>query len=152
LLAILGLVLFVYSAKGRWQAAWPLLLLWLWVGLVSYFSSAQGGSGPMLNWYERYGLTPEQAEAFTLGFRKTVHFTFYGTVGWTALQAARAVGAEDHEAVRTALLVAFAIASFDELRQSGYANRSGSPWDVLLDLTGAAVFVGLSEARRRRLP
>lgn len=127
-----------------------LLLLAVQVALVAYFSSGRGGSGAMVHWLVAQGLSDAQAHSLTLAFRKTVHFTFYGTVGWTALQAARGSGAERNKAVRTALLAALAVASFDELRQSGYANRTASAWDVLLDLAGAFTFVGLSVFRETR--
>ena len=125
-----------------------LLLLSILVWLVAYFSSGHGSGAPMDDWWSRHGLSSAQAEALTLAFRKTVHLAFYGTVGWTGLRAARAAGAAPAEAVRTGMLTALAVASFDELRQSGYANRTGSAYDVLLDLAGAAAFVGLSEWRR----
>ena len=145
-----GAVFFAAASSGRAKEATPFAAFTVLVALVSYFSSGHGGADSMMNWYERYGLTEAQAHLLTLAFRKTVHFTFYGTVGVTASWVARASGAERVEVARTALLAALAVASFDELRQAAYANRSGSAWDVALDLAGAAAFLGLSEWRRRK--
>lgn len=150
LLALAGAALFVHAALRDHKPVLPLLVLGACACLVAYFSGGRGGPGPMMDWYERFGLTEAQAYALTLAFRKTVHFTFYGTVGLSALLAAHRAGAGRAEAVRTAALAVLVVAGADELRQAGYANRSGSPWDVLLDFAGAAVFVGLSEARRAR--
>lgn len=121
------------------------------VFLVAYFSSGIGGAGRMLAWYQAQGLTLAQATAVTLAFRKTVHFTFYGTVAWLGLRTARAASTPPGEAVRIAVGLALTIASFDELRQAGYASRTGTPWDVGLDFVGAATFVVVSEWRRRKL-
>ena len=127
--------------------------LWLLMGLVilvSYFSSGQGSANPMMEWLTGHGLTPEQAHAVTLAFRKTIHFTFYGTVAVSAFRSVLRSNGLWPEAIRTGLLAALALASFDEFRQGGYANRSGSPWDVLLDMTGGLVFLGLLQWRHHR--
>ena len=149
-LAVIGTGIYVYRGRSVVDLAIPLGALAVCAALVAYFSSGQGGPEPMEHWYERYGLSKAIADALTHIFRKTVHFTFYGTVGLTTLIAARRAGASRGEALRTAFLTTFAVAICDELRQSGYANRSGSPWDVLLDLSGAVAFVGLSEWRRAK--
>ncbi len=147
LLAATGAVLFL-SRPGKPKPYLIALTLELW--LVAYLSSGHGGGDPMVAWLQRHGLGQDAAETVTHLFRKGVHFTFYGTVAWTALGASRAVGTPPVGAIRTALLAALALASFDELRQSAYANRTGSAWDVLLDLCGAIAFIGLSEWRRRK--
>lgn len=147
---LLGIAAFAATIRERARVAAPLAVLGLMACLVAYFSSGHGGAGPMTRWLLAHGLTIERAHALTLAFRKTVHFTFYGTVGWTALRAACATGAGSKEAIRAALLSALVVASFDELRQSAYADRTGSAWDVLLDLAGAATFVGLSGTVRRK--
>ena len=150
LLALLGAIAYLVASRRNPKTALLLLALFAFVLLVAYFSSARGGSGTMLRWLTAHAVAPDLARGITLAFRKTVHFTFYGTLGWIALQTFRASGETGGGVVRKALLVALTVASFDELRQSGYANRTGSAWDVALDLAGAATFVGLSEGLLRR--
>ena len=150
-LGVAGLLTFVVTAKGSRTAPW-LALLGGAVVLVAYFSGGQGSAGTMLRWLVAHGASDADAHRVTLAFRKTVHFTFYGLTGLTSLRALRAAGSELPDSARAALLAALALASFDELRQSAYANRTGSAWDVLLDLAGASTFVGLSvwrDARKR---
>jgi VanZ family protein len=55
-----------------------------------------------------------------------------------------------------ALLGTSLVASLDELHQSYLPNRTGSPWDVLLDCTGALtlqliVYIYLRLLRPKRL-
>lgn len=148
--AFAGALWFAWEARkdarlARWLASLGLLML-----LVAFFSSGKGGADPMVRWYLGLGLTDRQAHLLTVAFRKVVHFTFYGSIAWTSLRAAREAGAGRAEAVRSALLAALSVSVFDEARQSSYANRSGSAWDVALDLVGGLAFVGLSEARRAK--
>ncbi|RYG26606.1 hypothetical protein EON82_02645 [bacterium] len=148
--AALAGVFFFGAVRGQSKLRLFLTLLAVFAMLVGYFSSGYGGAGPMLRWLLAHGYTYPEARGITMAIRKTIHFTFYGTVAWTTLQAAREVTDRPWVAVRTALLAAASLAAFDELRQSGYANRTGNTSDVLLDLSGAVVFVGLSEWRRRK--
>ena len=147
---LMALVSSVGFLLGRSRPKAYLIGLSLDLWLVAYLSSGHGGGDSMIAWLRHQGLGQDAAETATHLFRKSVHFIFYGAVGWTTLRAARAVETPPSVAIRTALLAVLALASFDELRQSAYANRTGSAWDVLLDLGGATAFVGLSEWRRRR--
>jgi VanZ family protein len=71
--------------------------------------------------------------------RKSGHFAGYGLIGvawlrawWMTLPHSRFL-----EDAFLALLGTSLVASLDELHQSYLPNRSGSPWDVLLDCCGA---------------
>jgi VanZ family protein len=71
--------------------------------------------------------------------RKSGHFLGYGAMGllwlrawWMTLPRSRFL----HDAL-LALLGTALVASFDEWHQSFLPNRTGSPWDVLLDCCGA---------------
>jgi VanZ family protein len=71
--------------------------------------------------------------------RKSGHFLGYGAMGllwlrawWLTLPHSRFL----HDAF-LALLGTALVASFDEWHQSFLPNRTGSPWDVLLDCCGA---------------
>ncbi len=76
--------------------------------------------------------------------RKLGHLVAYAILGALALRAAladlRGPLVASHAIV---LLVALA----DEWHQSTYPSRSGSPWDVLLDVVGGALAIAFLRAR-----
>ena len=90
--------------------------------------------------------------------RKTGHFVGYGTMGLLWLRAwwmslPRAGFLLD---ATLALLGTAAVASADEFHQSFLPNRTGTPWDVLLDCTGAItlqliVYIFMRTFRPKRL-
>jgi VanZ family protein len=119
------------------RALLPLLPLLAMTLLVAKFSGDAGGSDPMRQWFaSQFHLTPGQAHVAVILVRKAIHFTFYGLIGFTATRAAR-YGEEPATARWTGLGYAFLLACFDEVRQSDFANRTGSAWDVGLDMLGA---------------
>ena len=77
--------------------------------------------------------------------RKAAHVVAYGILGALAWRAAGRAG--------VAMLIVLVVATVDEWHQSTTALRSGSPWDVLLDLAGAAIAISLGlrwQSRRVR--
>jgi VanZ family protein len=80
-------------------------------------------------------LFPSLPEFLNIAFRKLMHLTGYGILGALAFRAARALPA--------AFAVVLLVACTDEWHQSLYASRGASPWDVLLDVVGAAIAIGL---------
>jgi len=73
--------------------------------------------------------------------RKTGHFLGYGFIGlawlrawWFTLPRSRFI-----QDAFLALLGTALVASCDEWHQAFLPNRTGTPWDVLLDCTGAIV-------------
>lgn len=86
--------------------------------------------------------------------RKSGHFLGYGLIGlawlrawWMTLPHSKFLSDAS-----LALLGTAAIASCDEWHQTLLPNRTGTPWDVLLDCTGALVMMTLVYvyARSRR--
>lgn len=79
--------------------------------------------------------------------RKTGHFTGYGTLsllfyrGWRC--SSEILSTYRHRLVDVIFSFActFVVASADEYHQSFLPSRTGQPQDVLLDITGAAVFL-----------
>jgi VanZ family protein len=121
--------------------------------IVAFFSSGKGGSDPMVAWAQHMlNLAPEQAEALVILVRKTIHLSFYAVTGLAAWRLARGCEASVERATMFALLAPLAISMFDELRQSTIAGRTGSIWDVLLDMVGAGAAVWLLRARDARGP
>jgi VanZ family protein len=90
--------------------------------------------------------------------RKSGHFFGYGFIGVAWLRAWWMTLPHSHfiEDAFLALLGTSLVASLDELHQSYIPNRTGSPWDVLLDCTGALtlqliVYIYLRLLRPKRL-
>lgn len=128
-------------AESPTRRALPALgFLLVFTLLVATFSGDAGGANPMDAWLRSLGLTPDQAHTFVITLRKTIHFTFYASVGFAATRAARRGGEEPDRARWIGLGYALLLACFDEFRQSGASTRTGSPIDVALDMSGA--FVG----------
>ncbi len=78
--------------------------------------------------------------------RKIGHFLGYGVLGWVGLRAWRMTfrGARFLSHAGLALLGTALVASWDEWHQTFLPNRTGSPWDVLLDCCGATVMIGMT--------
>jgi hypothetical protein len=124
------------------KAWWPVAIM---AGLITLSSSPWFGanetSGP-LRWLWEHCFGPVSIPRW--GFihfciRKTGHFTGYGMLGLTWLRAWRLTLPRLRvlSAIVLALLGTALIASCDEIHQAFIPNRTGSPWDVLLDCCGA---------------
>ncbi len=133
------------SGRGRrfWiKAWWPVGLM---VALIAVSSSRTFGanetSGPLRwLWQSVFGpVTNPQWGLIHFFIRKTGHFLGYGTLGlawlrawWLTFPRSRFWSDAMLAVLGTAL-----IASSDELHQHFLPNRTGSPYDVLLDCCGA---------------
>ena len=95
-------------------------LRWLWVHLFGFVSNA--------NW-----------ENIHHYIRKCGHFTGYGLIGVACLRAWRMTLYNSHflEDAFLATIGTALVASLDEYHQSFLPNRTGSPYDVLIDCSGA---------------
>lgn len=117
---------------------------------IAYFSGGKGGADPMVvALMERFRLDEQTARFLVITFRKSLHFLVYGFI---ALSAFRLAVPRPHRnaAIYFSLLVALSFALFDEFRQSAATNRTGSGWDVGLDMLGATTFIGVSVLRYGR--
>lgn len=128
--------------------AWAALLVFL-VWMVAFFSSPSGSSGGMIRLAMRlFSVARPEAEMIVLVVRKTIHFTFYGTMAATALRWFLALEVKRQRAFLCAILFALAVASFDEGRQSLFPDRTSSARDVLLDVAGATCFLAVARKRK----
>lgn len=166
LLCLLGAILFGFTLvvflfrgfgqpKNRSVAAW--LIIPVLAGcVVGYVSGGIGGADHMHHWLTAMlHISQEQAEVIVLWLRKTIHFTAYGIVAYSLFRSAIAGKASRRGAILFAILFVLCLASFDEMRQTTSPNRTGSVWDVCLDLTGAFAFaivaaLTVSSAPRQR--
>jgi VanZ family protein len=122
------------------------------------FFGADNTSGPLRYLFQSiFGQVPDDRwDIIHHYIRKTGHFVGYGMVGLSWFRAWRMTRSEWR--FRTdalfAMLATAIIASWDEFHQSFLANRTSSLWDVLLDCTGAFVFILVagSVARIRSTP
>jgi VanZ family protein len=146
---VLGALIFggwivVFRTLGDRKPFWGLLVVYALGVCVSYLSSSAGGAGPMIGWLIGHGLSESQAHAVTLAFRKTVHFTHYGTLGIAGGLAANTIRKPVLASACVGLGIVFCTACFDELRQASQPGRTASAWDVALDMAGGLVFVSIA--------
>jgi VanZ family protein len=134
------------------------------VGVILLESSEHFGanhtSRPLrLIWEAIFGpVTNVRWDVIHFMFRKSGHLFGYGFIGVAWLRAWWMTLPQSHflEDTFLALLGTSLVASLDELHQSYLPNRTGSPWDVLLDCTGALtlqliVYIYLRLLRPKRL-
>jgi VanZ family protein len=148
------------GVAGRWiRVWWPVALMISVIVLESTQTfGADNTSGPLRYLFQAiFGhVSDDRWDIIHHYTRKTGHFVGYGLVGLSWLRAWRMTRSE--WPFRTdalfAVLATAVIASCDEFHQSFLPNRTSSPWDVLLDCTGAVVSVLLAGAvtRIRRTP
>ncbi|HVF29616.1 MAG TPA: VanZ family protein [Pyrinomonadaceae bacterium] len=124
----------------------------LWIGVIFFLSSSQGSMNqtsriirPLLEF-----LFPTAAPETILFYhgiiRKLAHLTEYAVLG---LLACRAFAFFRHPFVFAVLLV-IAVAAIDETNQSFNPLRTGSPVDVLIDVSGGIVAIGVLGLLQRR--
>lgn len=127
-----------------WAVAWLPAILW---SAVIFFASTDTFSAyhtgmffdPVIRWLFPF-LTDDGVDRIHFFIRKSAHFTEYfifflllyrgirkGRIGWHWSWAF------------AAWFIAAAYACLDEIHQSFVASRTASPWDSLLDSTGALV-------------
>ena len=89
-------------------------------------------------------------EMINIALRKLAHLTGYGILGalaWSAATPVAALTREARAATGVAALqtyfVVILVASIDEWHQSLFPSRGASPWDVLLDVVGATIAIGI---------
>ena len=145
--------------RGRFYRYAPLIL---WVGLILFLSTGQASMSntsrfvrPLLEFL--FPNSPEETLIVYHSYiRKLAHVTEYAML---AFWASRAFSSSTVEFLRRfwslfAFGLIFIVASVDETNQSYNASRTGSIYDVLLDITGGTamilVFYLFSEYRKRK--
>lgn len=131
------------SDLSYWLSAWFPVILGICV--IAMESTPAFGSdrtsGPLRLLFEAiFGpVSPAHWEIIHHAIRKSGHFVGYGLLGLAWLRAwwmtlPRSVFLQD---ALLALLGTALTASADEYHQTFLPNRTGTPWDVLLDCCGA---------------
>lgn len=145
-----------------WMSAWfPVLLGVLMIVLESTeWFGADHTNGPLRMLYQAIFGQVSNAEWDVIHhyIRKSGHFIGYGLIGlawlrawWMTLPHSRFLLDTFLAMMGTAL-----IASADEFHQSFLPNRTSSPWDVLIDCSGALtlqlmVYIFMRISRPKRL-
>ena len=136
--------------------AWLLVLLWtavvLWAGGEEASANVTSRFiGPFLRWLLP-DATPEVLNRIHFFIRKGAHLFEYGVLALFALLALLAsTRAAALRLTLPALAWVLAVAACDEIRQASSLARTGSAWDVALDLFGGILALALALAYTRRM-
>jgi VanZ family protein len=137
-----------YSSQQSWRVyLWVYAPVLLWLGVIFYLSSGSGSAsetsriiGPLIKFFFP---SVEESTLQTIHglIRKTAHVTEYAILA--ALAARVALASSVTWIRRFWPLLPFALvvatASADEYNQSFNPQRTGTPWDVLIDIAGGAL-------------
>jgi VanZ family protein len=104
----------------------------LWAALILSASNDSFSSHESRGWLENF-LGHDFPELVNHAVRKAGHVFFYGVLGALAFRADRRLFA--------ALGVVALVASVDEYRQSLTSLRTGTSWDVMLDVCSALLVI-----------
>jgi VanZ family protein len=141
--------------RGRIIRYAPLLL---WAGVILFLSSSQGSMaetsrfiGPLIKFFFP-SAAPETFLIVHAAVRKTAHFVEYAVF---AFFAARAFSNSSVDILKNFwVLATFAavvlVAMIDESNQSFNTSRTGSVWDVLLDISGGTTMIVVYFMFKRR--
>lgn len=141
------------------------LLAWLWVvcwggmiwilgGDAFSFSEMSGAIMPWLEWLTG-GLDRHTRYQIWVAIRKSAHFIEYAILAVLTFRAALATAPRTQlvSAGWIALFIVTSLATADEARQVFSAVRTGSPYDILIDVAGGLLAVlGLLAISRRMHP
>ena len=132
-------------SRRRTLLAWLLVLVW--AGVIWQFGSDAYSLDrtsrflqPLINWLLGDVELATRIQIHAL-VRKSAHFIEYAILALLAFRAAL-LTAERHQistACWVALFFVATVAAADEFRQSFSAARTGSPYDVLIDVAGGLV-------------
>jgi VanZ family protein len=121
----------------------------LWLVVIFFLSSPAGAMpetsriiGPLLQFF--FPDMPSETRQIIHGYvRKIAHFTEYAILAFLAVRALSLSSSVILQKWRYVLAFVFVavIASIDEFNQSFESSRTGSVWDILLDISGGAVMI-----------
>jgi len=113
----------------------------LWAAIILSAANDRFSDEQTAGWLERlFGMSTPQAVNVLM--RKSGHVLAYAVLALLAWRA--------HRTYVVAMLVALAVSIVDETTQAMTITREGSPFDVLLDTSGAALALLVLAWLRRR--
>ncbi len=143
----IGTVLLV-SKEGLKKSDWSLFLAIFLTWAVAYLSGSSGGADQMVPFFDFLGLSVDQLNNLIIVIRKTIHVSFYGTLGYLFLTYLFDKITDAKSLFWFPFLFCLAISIADEGRQSFMSNRGGSVTDVILDMS-ATLFILFVVIRKR---
>jgi VanZ family protein len=136
--------------RSLWRKVQPWLPTFLWLCLIAVCSSDRLSSAHTkgILWRVLHAAFPSLSypsfEVLHHFIRKSAHFAFYGVLSWFAFRSWRATlqgrARWTFQWSGLALALTLATAILDEFHQTFVPSRTGSPYDVLLDMMGALFF------------
>ena len=112
--------------------------------LTALFSGPQGGAGKFVYFLEHtLHLSEQAATVVNFVVRKGVHLTVYGSLAASAGLTAGRQGAVKQGVWLAGLSWGLLHSVLDESTQTKTSVRTGTPWDVLLDLVGIVIGLGI---------
>lgn len=144
------------QSRRVWLLSYAPLVLWIVV--VLGLSTGQGAMSetsriirPLLEFLFP-AAAPETLSFYHGIIRKCAHFTEYAILGWLACRAFLASATFLRKSpFLFGLGLVILVAIIDETNQSFNPERTGSVWDVLLDIAGGAFAIVAVAAVRHRL-
>ena len=114
-------------------------MIFIFIGSTDLLSAEHTSRfiGPFLRWFAP-DISDATVASIQLVVRKCAHVTEYAVLSALLYRALRQ--SRDQAAAAAAIIAFVAAAIFaalDEFHQSFVPSRTGSPWDVLIDCTGA---------------
>jgi len=150
------------SARRGIALAWLWVLLWaaiIWT-LGGDDFSAPATNSTLFEWLRWLvaDLDPITRYRLAIGIRKSAHFVEYAVLALLTFRASLMAAGRNRlaSAAWMALFIVASLASADEARQAFSPVRSGSAYDVLLDIAGGAISIAglllISWRMRRTAP
>lgn len=148
------------TSKRRATIAWFWVVCWaglIWILGSDEFSFSETSDSflPWLDWLTG-DLDWRTRYQIYIAIRKSAHFIEYAILGLLSFRAALSVATGTRLATARwlALLIVTVLATADETRQAYSPVRTGSPYDIMIDIAGGALAIlgFIIIARRMRPP
>lgn len=126
-------------------------MLFVFIGSTDLMSAEHTSRfiGPFLRWIAP-DISLATIASIQLLVRKAAHLTEYAILAALFYRAFRQGREHCWRPAALALVVAAIYAALDEFHQSFVASRTGTPWDVMIDMCGAVIGLALCMAFRRK--
>ncbi len=151
----------ITAKRSKWrESIYVYAPLILWIGLIFFLSTGQGAASetsriirPLLEFLFPYA-SEETLREYHGYIRKTAHFAEYAIMAFLAVRAfsRSTVGTLRNRPFIYSFVLVVLVAAADEFNQSFLVSRTGSAWDVLLDVSGGTAMIVLIRMLQKRWP